>query len=95
MGGEEFSVFLPGILADQAFFVAERIRETVKAANFRPTGAPYNLSISIGGVTYLRSTSFSELFKSADKRLYDAKRNGRNRVELCQLSSSSQLVAAH
>jgi diguanylate cyclase len=95
IGGEEFSVFLPGILPDQVFVVAERIRETVKAAIFCPAGAPHKLSISIGGATYLRSTSFSELFKLADKRLYEAKRNGRNRVELCQLSSSSQLVAAH
>jgi diguanylate cyclase len=88
-------VFLPGILPDRAFVVAERIRETVMEANFCPAGAPYNLSISIGGVTYLRSTSFSELFKLADKRLYDAKRNGRDRVELCQLSSSSQPAVAH
>jgi diguanylate cyclase len=95
IGGEEFSVFLPGIPPERAFVVAERIRETVKAANFCPAGAPYNLSISIGGVTYLRSTSFSELFKLADRRLYDAKRNGRNRVELCPLSNSSQLAAAH
>jgi diguanylate cyclase len=95
IGGEEFSVFLPGIPPERAFVVAERIRETVKAANFCPAGAPYNLSISIGGVTYLRSTSFSELFKLADKRLYDAKRNGRDRVELCQLSSSSQPAVAH
>jgi diguanylate cyclase len=95
IGGEEFSVFLPGVPPERAFVVAERIRETVKAANFCPAGAPYNLSISIGGVTYLRSTSFSELFKLADRRLYDAKRNGRNRVELCPLSNSSQLAAAH
>ena len=95
MGGEEFSVFLPGILPDQAVVVAERIRETVKAANFRPAGALHKLSISIGGVTFFRSTSFAELFKFADKRLYDAKRNGRNRVELCQLGSMKRLAAAH
>lgn len=95
MGGEEFSVFLPGTPPDRAIVVAERIRKTVKAAKFCPAGLPYDLSISIGGVTYVRPTSFSELFKLADKRLYDAKGNGRNRVELCQLGSSSQLAAAH
>jgi diguanylate cyclase (GGDEF)-like protein len=36
MGGEEFSVFLPGTHPDSAEIVAERIRSTVKAANFRP-----------------------------------------------------------
>ena len=95
MGGEEFSVFLPGIAPDRAVVVAERIRETVKAANFCPDGVPCNLSISIGGAIYVRGTSFSELYKLADKRLYDAKRNGRNRVELCQLGGSTQLAAAH
>lgn len=95
MGGEEFSVFLPGIAPDRVFLVAERIRETVKAANFCPEGISCDLSISIGGATYVRRTSFSELYKLADKQLYDAKRNGRDRVELCQLGSSTPLAAAH
>lgn len=95
MGGEEFSVFLPGIAPDRVFLVAERIRETVKAANFCPEGTPCDLSISIGGATYVHTASFSELYKLADKKLYDAKRNGRNRVELCQLGASTPLAAAH
>ena len=94
MGGEEFSVFLPGIAPDRVFLVAERIRETVKAANFSHEGVSCDLSISIGGATYVRRTSFSELYKLADRQLYDAKRNGRNRVELCPLGSTP-LSAAH
>ena len=94
MGGEEFSVFLPGIAPDRVFLVAERIRVTVKAANFCPEGISCDLSISIGGATFVRRTSFSELYKLADRQLYDAKRNGRNRVELCPLGSSL-LSAAH
>ncbi|EAQ35962.1 hypothetical protein NB311A_01280 [Nitrobacter sp. Nb-311A] len=95
MGGEEFSVFLPGIAPDRVVMVAERIRETVKAVNFCPQGIPCNLSISIGGATYVRTASFSELYKLADKLLYDAKRQGRDRVELCQLGSGPPLAAAH
>ena len=48
MGGEEFSVFLPGIASDRAVVVAERIRETVKAAEFCFEGVSCDLSISIG-----------------------------------------------
>jgi diguanylate cyclase (GGDEF)-like protein len=95
MGGEEFSVFLPGIALDRAVVVAERIRETVKAAEFCFEGVSCDLSISIGGATFVQRTSFSELYKLADKQLYDAKRKGRNRVELCQLASSAPLSAAH
>jgi diguanylate cyclase (GGDEF)-like protein len=95
MGGEEFSVFLPGIASDRAVVVAERIREAVKAAEFCFEGVSCDLSISIGGATFVQRTSFSELYKLADKQLYDAKRKGRNRVELCQLASSAPLSATH
>jgi PleD family two-component response regulator len=37
--------------------------------------------VSIGGATFERTSSFSELYRQADSRLYDAKHNGRNRVE--------------
>ncbi len=72
MGGEEFSVFLPGIASDRAVVVAERIREAVKAAEFCFEGVSCDLSISIGGATFVQRTSFSELYKLADKQLYDA-----------------------
>lgn len=95
MGGEEFSVFLPGIAPDRVVVVAERIRETVRAANFCPKGIPCDLSISIGGATYVRTASFSELYRLADERLYHAKRKGRDRVELCHLGGSAPLAVAH
>jgi diguanylate cyclase (GGDEF)-like protein len=81
IGGEEFSVFLPGVNYPQAEDMAERIRSAVASLRFSPTGKPYRLSVSIGGATFERATSFSELYRQADDRLYDAKRNGRNRVE--------------
>lgn len=90
MGGEEFGVFLPGIAPDRVVVVADRIRETVSAAKFCPDGVPCNLSISIGGATFVRDTSFSELYKFADQRLYQAKRKGRNRVELGHLRINSE-----
>jgi diguanylate cyclase (GGDEF)-like protein len=95
MGGEEFSVFLPGIAPASALMVAERIRETVRAVNFCPDGAPCTLSISIGGVTFVRDTSFSELYRLADQRLYAAKRNGRNRVEVGPVMTGSRPAAVH
>jgi diguanylate cyclase len=95
MGGEEFSVFLPGISPERAQFVAERIRKTVKAAKFCPDGTRCDLSISVGAVTFIHETTFSELYKLADRRLYEAKRNGRNRVELGHLKAGGQIAAIH
>lgn len=71
MGGEEFGVFLPGVAPRPAEAVAERIRASVKASDFAPDGVPCDLSISVGVATFTRSTSFTELYKIADKRLYE------------------------
>ena len=82
MGGEEFGVFLPGVDAENTRAVAERIRTAVNGAEFVPRGTVQPLSVSIGGAVFTGSKSFSELFRIADQRLYDAKQTGRNRVAI-------------
>lgn len=94
MGGEEFSVFLPGLPPHKVKHVAERLRSAVDEANFRPNGGSYDLSISVGGVTFGSPATFSELYKSADRRLYEAKQNGRNRVELGHIAAAAAAPAA-
>lgn len=80
MGGEEFGVYLPDMDQFGAKIAAERIRRSVYLAVFTPQGRPRPLSVSIGGAVFDGSTSFSQLFRVADQNLYDAKRNGRNRI---------------
>lgn len=80
MGGEEFGVFLPGTTPQRTEAVAERIRAAVNAASFVPGGLECPLSVSIGAVSFTSRSTFSDLYKIADRRLYDAKRSGRNRV---------------
>jgi diguanylate cyclase len=82
LGGEEFGVFLAGSDPARTMQVAERIRSAVNGIDFRAAGTPHPLSLSIGGVSFLPPTTFSELYRSADQRLYEAKRAGRNRVML-------------
>ena len=84
IGGEEFGVFLPGTDPNRTLAVAERIRAAISAAEFSPTGSRVGLSVSVGGATFADQASFSELFRRADQRLYAAKLNGRNRVEITQ-----------
>jgi diguanylate cyclase len=94
IGGEEFSVLLPGVSRDRAGKVAERIRAEVDAAELRLADECCRLSVSVGGVMFGRITSFAELYRHADHRLYAAKRSGRNRVEFHHASSNG-LVSVH
>lgn len=85
MGGEEFGVFLPGVTQHQAQLIAERILVVVRAAEFRPHGQLRQLSVSIGGAAFSETTSFAELFRIADQRLYGAKHAGRNTATVVQV----------
>lgn len=83
IGGEEFAVFLPGATEKEALRVAERIRREVELIRFRPMeGRTLPLTVSIGGTTCQPGAAVSELMRTADKRLYEAKRHGRNRAIL-------------
>jgi diguanylate cyclase len=85
LGGEEFGVFLPGATTEQAELVAERIRQCVNDAMFMPAGAPHHLSVSVGGAVFDRELPYAELFRLADRQLYAAKRDGRNRVAIAPI----------
>jgi len=92
IGGEEFSVFIPGQTPETIRVAAERIRQAVSEAAFVARGQRHNLSISVGGVFFDRKTTFSDLYREADERLYCAKRTGRNRVALRELNSDSDIA---
>jgi diguanylate cyclase len=82
-GGEEFVILLPGMGAERAHEVCERLRQRVAAYawGFAPEGAAGGITISIG----LASTppfDLVELLALADTALYRAKAAGRNRLEL-------------
>ena len=76
-GGEEFAVIAHETGLDGAMRLAGRIRTAVEASAF-PNGL--NLTVSIGVAATDDPERFGELFERADGALYDAKRQGRNRV---------------
>jgi len=86
VGGEEFCIFLPATRPDDARIVAERIVQTIYQLPFPCEAAGERLSVSIGGVSFSRPASYEELFSIADRDLYKAKTNGRNRAILSTLS---------
>ena len=78
-GGEEFMIILSGIKgASSAVEVAERIKECI--SNYVFENKELRVTISIGLACY-QGESIKELVGIADKLLYQAKRNGRNRIE--------------
>lgn len=78
-GGEEFAVILPEIAAAALAVVAERVRASVEALPAPAGRSP--VTVSIGAAIYpIDGNTPEALFHVADERLYEAKRNGRNRV---------------
>jgi diguanylate cyclase (GGDEF)-like protein len=81
-GGEEFLVLLPEQTLDTAALAGERLREAVEGLSLpRPDGGVVTVSVGVAGMGDASCTP-EELFELADKALYRAKENGRNRVEV-------------
>lgn len=81
IGGEEFAVLLPECDGDAAFGFAERLREAIADAVFKPGGETQRITVSIGIAALIpdRDTC-SRMMAAADAALYRAKSEGRNRV---------------
>lgn len=82
-GGEEFSVVLPATNCQSSIEVAEKIRQSIEAATFEVNGEKLNVTASIGAATLSKChmiESAETLVSFADKALYQAKSQGRNRV---------------
>jgi diguanylate cyclase (GGDEF)-like protein len=81
-GGDEFVILLPDTGWQGALTFAERLRRRVDDFTFGPPGSPMTITISVG-VALAKGTdplSPEELLKEADRSLYKAKQQGRNRV---------------
>jgi diguanylate cyclase (GGDEF)-like protein len=80
LGGEEFAVLLPDTDLDGAAQLAERIRESLEVASIDYQGASISLTASFGVSCFPSTASAEDLLADADRRLYDAKRRGKNTV---------------
>jgi diguanylate cyclase (GGDEF)-like protein/PAS domain S-box-containing protein len=92
-GGEEFVVLLPHTNRQQAVEAAERLRHAIaKGAVILNNGEPLHFTASFGVVTIdggpEEQSSIDELLIRADKAMYRAKEEGRNRV--CEESGDFQ-----
>jgi two-component system, cell cycle response regulator len=81
-GGEELTVVLRSVTLDQAMVLAERLRQLVEASVTRYRGQELRVTVSVGGAGYpsTRAETVAQLIDAADRALYRAKDEGRNRV---------------
>jgi diguanylate cyclase (GGDEF)-like protein/PAS domain S-box-containing protein len=82
-GGEEFGVLLYGTNSYQAGVIAERIRKNVEEeVILTTTGEQTKFTVSIGVCSIIPSCNleYGHIIDAADKALYKAKQNGRNRI---------------
>lgn len=99
-GGEEFVILLPRTPESAAIQVAERLRKMVELAGFPaidPSQGPYDLTIRATvscGVACAYPTAQDvpeQLLEAADRALYQAKAEGRNKV--CSAAYTGQVSA--
>lgn len=82
-GGEEFVVLFDEMDSDQAMAAAERLREALQAKPFVRGELSLPITVSIGvAATSPADLAFDHLLRRADRALYRAKNEGRNRVVL-------------
>lgn len=83
-GGEEFAVILHYADLETACAVAERLRKLVASHAFRINEKEFHITISLGiaAIPHPKIANPRELVDAADQALYNAKKNGRNRVEV-------------
>lgn len=83
LGGEEFALVLNNTLPGRAEQVAERVRDAFAAQVVSIDDKSLVCTVSAGVATgTVKGIGFDEVLRAADKALYVAKRNGRNRVEV-------------
>jgi diguanylate cyclase (GGDEF)-like protein len=81
-GGEEFAVVLPNTPASAALGVLDQIRNAFSNIRHHADQCEFSASFSAGVADVTQHPDAEALFRAADAALYEAKRNGRNRIEL-------------
>lgn len=80
LGGEEFVVFLPEVEPGDALIAAERIRKRIEDSSFMTDGQVISFTTSIGiAESGANGYDLRKMMNYADRALYAAKREGRNR----------------
>jgi diguanylate cyclase (GGDEF)-like protein len=95
LGGEEFACLLPDTARPDALAVAERVRVAFEATTHDAGDVPFNVTVSVGmAVADSSDIELPTLLVTADRALYRAKQQGRNRVEPARSSVVRPMAAS-
>jgi len=78
MGGEEFSIVLPGVSGRKAYDMAESLRRAVEIGGLKCHAGKIPVTVSIGVAVRRAGEETGQWIKRADEALYKAKEFGRN-----------------
>lgn len=79
-GGEEFVAALLGADLKSAQKVAEKLRNEIEKKEILIDGKTIKATVSVGMASYGNENSLEEIIHKADQAMYEAKRQGKNRV---------------
>ena len=80
--GEEFVILLRNCPLENAYRMAEKLRDAIAGHDFKLAHPPMTITASFGVAEHALEESAASLFARADKALYEAKAAGRNCVEV-------------
>jgi diguanylate cyclase (GGDEF)-like protein len=80
-GGEEFLIVAPNCGLADTWELAERVRLHIAGCNINVAGSNVQVSLSLGVATGEAAADLEKLLHASDAAMYQAKNNGRNRVE--------------
>lgn len=86
-GGEEFAIFARENDFERVSQALDSVRDAI-SVGFYVEQQPLKVSVSIGAVIFESSHEYGEVLRQADKALYQAKQQGRNRIMLQEVSAS-------
>jgi diguanylate cyclase (GGDEF)-like protein len=89
LGGEEFAVFLPGVEVSGARLFAESVRVSLENREIAVLAPGESATVSIGVAQIEAGDRQSDALRRADGALYEAKRDGRNRVAVAPRESDA------
>jgi len=80
IGGEEFVILLPETSLADAQIAADKLRRSIEVSEFAYQGQPVPITISAGLADFRQGDTVDAVCQRADKALYRAKNQGRNRI---------------
>jgi diguanylate cyclase (GGDEF)-like protein len=89
-GGEEFIIIMPDTNSGDAALLMQRVQRCIEATSFKED---IHITLSCG-ISELHGENVHGILKASDVMLYEAKKNGKNRVEV-QISEKIKDAAAN